>query len=273
MKHWSLDDLRNDVLNGTLPEVSWILPAQWQSEHPGAKSSPAKAGHFISQVLDAITANDASWSSTVLFLTFDENDGFFDHLPPPAVPSYNSDGTVAGKSTLSLEGEYFLDPARAHLAASDTITGNIRPVGHGSAGPHVRSFAMDERRLGQLAGLRSHIVGHVSGKALRHRGRKYQSVASGGLRRSDFSFRFLCVQEPVPGAAGHEQLRGYRGAPAPTACSGCTGRTGSIVPGDGNPIFSSIALRVAHQRTRGIRWDDRVAVPKLRRPGSCFSRL
>ena len=43
---------------------------------------------------------------TVFFLTFDENDGLFDHLPPPAVPSYNADGTLAGKSTIELAGMY-----------------------------------------------------------------------------------------------------------------------------------------------------------------------
>lgn len=129
MKKWTLDDLRNDVLNGTLPAVSWVLPAAWQSEHPGAGSSPTKAGDFTSQVLDALTASDASWSKTVFFLTFDENDGLFDHLPPPAVPSYNADGSLAGKSTVPLDGEYFSDPARAYLKAEDTISGTVRPWG------------------------------------------------------------------------------------------------------------------------------------------------
>ncbi len=129
MKKWTLADLRNDVINGTLPAVSWVLPAAWQSEHPGAGSSPGRAGNFTSQVLDAITASTESWSKTVFFLTFDENDGLFDHLPPPAVPSYNADGTMAGKSTVPLDGEYFSDPARAYLKADDTISGNVRPWG------------------------------------------------------------------------------------------------------------------------------------------------
>ncbi|CAN7290905.1 phospholipase C, phosphocholine-specific [Variovorax sp. LjRoot130] len=129
MKKWTLADLRNDVINGTLPAVLWVLPAAWQSEHPGAGSSPAKAGDFTSQVLDAITASTESWSKTVFFLTFDENDGLFDHLPPPAVPSYNADGTLAGKSTVPLDGEYFSDPARRYLKPEDTISGNVRPWG------------------------------------------------------------------------------------------------------------------------------------------------
>ncbi len=235
MKHWSLDDLRNDVLNGTLPEVSWILPAQWQSEHPGAKSSPAKAGHFISQVLDAITANDASWSSTVLFLTFDENDGFFDHLPPPAVPSYNSDGTVAGKSTLSLEGEYFLDPARAHLAASDTITGNIRPWGMGprvpmyvvspwTKGGWVNSQVFDHTSLGMFLEKRFGIV--VENISPWHR-------AVCGDLTSAFDFSASRSQYPVlPDMSNYADIEAHqRQLPAPAA------------PAEPDPLFQETGIR------------------------------
>jgi len=102
----SLDDLTNDVTNGSLPQVSWVLPSAAQSEHPGA-SNPDAGAFFISQVLDAITANPAVWSQTAFFVLFDENDGLFDHVPPPAVPSYTAEGVLAGGATLSLAGEYF----------------------------------------------------------------------------------------------------------------------------------------------------------------------
>jgi phospholipase C len=129
MSHWSLDDLAQHVQNGTLPAVSWILPPREFSEHPGAPSSPQKGGHFVEQVLDALTANPAVWSQSALFITFDENDGHFDHVPPPAVPSYNADGTLAGKATLPLDGEYFSDPERKHLEPEDRISGSVRPFG------------------------------------------------------------------------------------------------------------------------------------------------
>jgi phospholipase C len=136
MTLWSLDDLRTDVLNGTLPAVSWILPNASQSEHPG-ESSPIRAAEFISEVLDALTSNPESWSRTAFLLTFDENDGFFDHLPPPAVPSYNADGTLAGKSTVPLDGEYFSDPALEYLMAEDQISGSVRPWGLGARVPMI----------------------------------------------------------------------------------------------------------------------------------------
>ena len=135
MSNWSLDDLRNDVLNGTLPAVSWILPSPMNSEHPAVGSSPPRAGYFVEQVLEALTADTTSWSKTAFFLAFDENDGFFDHVPPPAVPSYNADGTLAGNSTLPLAGEYFSDPTSDCLLATDTITGTVRPWGLGARVP------------------------------------------------------------------------------------------------------------------------------------------
>jgi len=129
MSHWTLEDLAEQVKNDTLPEVSWVLPSQAFSEHPGAPSSPQKGSNFTEQVLNALTSNPEVWSKTAFFLTFDENDGQFDHMPPPAVPSYNLDGTLAGGSTLPLDGEYFNDVERAYLKDDDTISGNIRPFG------------------------------------------------------------------------------------------------------------------------------------------------
>jgi phospholipase C len=135
MQLWSLEDLAADVTNATLPTVSWVLPSQYQSEHPEAGSSPARGAYFTAQVLETLTANPAVWGQTVLFLTFDENDGFFDHVPPPAVPSYNADGTLAGASTLALPGEYFSDPDRKYLNPEDTISGTVRPWGLGARVP------------------------------------------------------------------------------------------------------------------------------------------
>jgi phospholipase C len=129
-------DLANDVMNGNLPAVSWILPTATQCEHPSV-SSPPTGADFTSQILSAVTANPDVWAKTVFFLVYDENDGFFDHVPPPAVPSYNADGTLAGASTLALAGEYFSDPTRTYLNPADTISGTVRPWGLGPRVPMV----------------------------------------------------------------------------------------------------------------------------------------
>ncbi|SOZ39898.1 phosphocholine-specific phospholipase C [Cupriavidus neocaledonicus] len=117
-----LQSLRDDVLNGRLPQVSWIIPPAEFSEHPGP-SSPAKGGWYVQSILDALTASPEVWSKTVLLINFDENDGFFDHSPPPTAPSRNPDGTLAGKSTLDdaqMAYEYFnFPPATAKQPPQD----------------------------------------------------------------------------------------------------------------------------------------------------------
>ena len=106
-----LDLLKADVLANRLPQVSWIVATAEGSEHPGP-SSPASGADYISRVLDALTSNPDSWSKTVLIINFDENDGFFDHMPPPSVPSYVSYdpnpalAQFAGASTVDTTGEY-----------------------------------------------------------------------------------------------------------------------------------------------------------------------
>lgn len=107
----TLEQLRSDVQADQLPQVSWIIAGARDSEHP-EMSSPAQGAHFTAQVLQALTSNPEVWSRTVLFLNFDENDGYFDHMPPPAVPSvtaWHADPAqrgLAGASTVDVGGEY-----------------------------------------------------------------------------------------------------------------------------------------------------------------------
>jgi phospholipase C len=68
MQDRSFDIFREDVLADRLPQVSWIVGA-W----------------YVSQMLDALTANPEVWSKTVFFYIH-ENDGFFDHMVPPTPP-------------------------------------------------------------------------------------------------------------------------------------------------------------------------------------------
>ncbi len=106
-----LDVLRADVLAGRLPQVSYVIATAKGSEHPGP-SSPAQGAAYTADVLDALTADPAVWARTVLLVMFDENDGFFDHVPPPAPPSYASDGTMLGGSTVDLAGSYHTQPSK-----------------------------------------------------------------------------------------------------------------------------------------------------------------
>ncbi|MEU3063144.1 phosphocholine-specific phospholipase C [Streptomyces subrutilus] len=95
------DRLRADVRAGTLPAVSWITAPEAFSEHA---NWPTNFGAwYISQVLDALTSNPAVWAKTALFLTYDENDGFFDHVVPPYPPA----SAAWGLSTADVKGELY----------------------------------------------------------------------------------------------------------------------------------------------------------------------
>ncbi len=106
-------DFAADALSGNLPQVSWIIGSVITSDHPPA---PALFGeNTLSAVIAALTANPLAWAKTVLFATYDENGGFFDHVPPVTAPP----GTA---------GEYITAPSVPDPAVEGSITG---PIGLG----------------------------------------------------------------------------------------------------------------------------------------------
>lgn len=130
---YRLDRLKADVLSGQLPQVSWIVADARSSEHPGP-SSPAQGADYTARVLEALTADPKVWARTVLLLMFDENDGFFDHVPPPAPPSIDAMGRVLGAATVSTEGEYHTVRGATEAAAERAdLMG--RPYGLGPRTP------------------------------------------------------------------------------------------------------------------------------------------
>lgn len=84
-----------DVVNGTLPQVSWIIPTIDQSGHP--PYSAVDGEMFIESILQALAANPEVLNSTVFILTYDENGGFFDHVPAPVAPPGTPDEYVSGE--------------------------------------------------------------------------------------------------------------------------------------------------------------------------------
>ncbi|MFI6803013.1 phosphocholine-specific phospholipase C [Streptosporangium canum] len=86
---------RADVAEGRLPQVSYIVAPEAYSEHPDP-SSPAHSAGLVYEILDALAAHPSVWERTALFLTFDENDGFYDHVPPPLPPEGTEDEFVDG---------------------------------------------------------------------------------------------------------------------------------------------------------------------------------
>jgi len=62
--------------------VSWVVPSRQVSEHPGAPISSGVA--FVTSVINAAMASP-DWSSTAIFLSWDDWGGFYDHVVPPHV--------------------------------------------------------------------------------------------------------------------------------------------------------------------------------------------
>ena len=131
---YKLDALKADVLANALPQVSYIIAPAKASEHPGP-SSPAQGADYTAQVLDALTANPEVWAKTVLLLMFDENDGFFDHMPPPAPPSRDPAGGWLGGSTVDMTGEHHLVRNPIFSAQDDVAELMGRPYGLGARTP------------------------------------------------------------------------------------------------------------------------------------------
>lgn len=74
-----------DATRGTLPTVSWIVTPSDDSEHPPA--SVCQGENWTVQMLNALMRGP-DWSSTAVFLTWDDFGGFYDHVPPRQIDSY-----------------------------------------------------------------------------------------------------------------------------------------------------------------------------------------
>jgi len=110
-------DFISDAATGNLPQVSWLVASVVDSDHPPSPSVFGEA--TLSVIVSALMANPATWAKTVLFATYDENGGFFDHMPPVTAPP----GTA---------GEY----VTAAAVPDPTVEGGISgPIGLGCRVP------------------------------------------------------------------------------------------------------------------------------------------
>ncbi|WP_134089301.1 phosphocholine-specific phospholipase C [Olivibacter sp. XZL3] len=129
-----LHQFRTDVNQGNLPTVSWLVAPQAFSDHP---SSPWFGAWYISEVLDILTKNPEVWKKTIFMLTYDENDGYFDHVPPFVAPKPNDRESGAVSAGLDTTDEYVTleeEWARPDLKKEDA---RESPVGLGYRVPLI----------------------------------------------------------------------------------------------------------------------------------------
>ena len=89
-----MHDFFQAARSGTLPAVSWLTPSNRVSEHPPALVTRGQA--YVTRAINAIMSGP-DWSSTAIFLGWDDWGGFYDHVVPPKV-----DGTGFGLRVPSL---------------------------------------------------------------------------------------------------------------------------------------------------------------------------
>lgn len=97
-----LHQFRQDVKTGTLPTVSWLAAPEHFSDHP---TSPWYGAWYVSEIMDILTENPEIWKKTIFIITYDENDGYFDHCcsytaPDPTRPQTGRSSAAIGPDGL-----------------------------------------------------------------------------------------------------------------------------------------------------------------------------
>jgi phospholipase C len=147
-------DFAADAASGSLPAVSWIMSPLAECEHPAAP--PEYGEYLVRQVLGTLVSNPDVWAHTVLFVVYDENGGFFDHVPPPTAPAGTAGeylttlpsaaGGIAGPIGLGFRtpclvispfsrGGYRRRGMRTRIGAAVLTGAALLATGAGTAGP------------------------------------------------------------------------------------------------------------------------------------------
>ncbi|MEO9004248.1 MAG: phospholipase C, phosphocholine-specific, partial [Ginsengibacter sp.] len=129
-----LYQFRDDVNSGKLPTVSWLVAPEYFSDHPGA---PWFGAWYVSEVLDILTNNPEVWKKTIFILNYDENDGYFDHIPPFVAPKPNDSNSGKVSDGINTADEFVTmgeELSRTNFKKEDAREG---PVGLGYRVPLV----------------------------------------------------------------------------------------------------------------------------------------
>lgn len=153
-----LEAFERDIAKGTLPQVSWIVPPAALSEHPEAP--PGFGEHLISKLIDIFVRHPDTWAKTVFILNYDENDGF-------SITCRRRSRRFQAKEAMQSR------PQVKAIMGNRSVSARVCQPDH---------LALDEGRLGQFAGIRSHLDPAISRKALWRRLPDHHALAPRGLR-------------------------------------------------------------------------------------------
>lgn len=128
-----LHQFRKDVNENTLPAVSWLVPPGKFSDHP---SHPWYGAWYLSEVMDILTRSPEVWKKTIFILTYDENDGYFDHGVSyvAADPHNRATGRASEGVDTGIEYSYYPDELAQNVKPADARSG---PIGLGFRVPMI----------------------------------------------------------------------------------------------------------------------------------------
>ncbi|HEY1764179.1 MAG TPA: phospholipase C, phosphocholine-specific [Opitutaceae bacterium] len=130
-----LHRFREDVRADRLPMVSWIVPPERFSDHP---SNPWYGALLLSETLDILTREPQVWRKTIFILCYDENDGYFDHVPPFVPPRPERAGSGKASPGIETASEHVReDPAMGPDDEGPGREGRDGPIGLGYRVPLV----------------------------------------------------------------------------------------------------------------------------------------
>ena len=138
---------------GTLPAVSWIIPDATDSEHPPAEVSVGQS--YVTSIVNAVMQSP-EWTSTAIFITWDDWGGFYDHVVPPRIDSMGYGIRVPGLMISAYAKHGYIDhQTLSHDAYLKFIEDiflhgqrlNPKTDGRPDARPYVRE---DNPQLGNL---------------------------------------------------------------------------------------------------------------------------
>lgn len=157
-----LHQFRADVDAGKLPTVSWLVAPSNFSDHAG---TPWYGAWYLSEAIDILTKNPEIWKKTIFILTYDENDGYFDHVPPFGTPNPKDASTGIVSKSLDISSEYV---KKGQTARENSIGLGFRVpmivVSPWSRGGYVNSQVFDHTSSLQFL---EHFLSHKTGKMIR----------------------------------------------------------------------------------------------------------
>jgi phospholipase C len=132
----SLDQFLVDLKDGTLPQVSWVVPANDYSEHPPAGVTVGM--EYVTSLINAVMQSPY-WNNTAIFLAWDDWGGFYDHVVPPIVDRNNSTTPIQGFG-LRVPGLTISPWARAGMIDHQVLSND-------SYATYIENLFMDGARL------------------------------------------------------------------------------------------------------------------------------